>query len=83
MKQNKNRSSPARRLAAKPAHKTRPALKLTPAEREVEAIRKRRCDLWRELGSLEAVEALGRKVREERISAKKPARERSWRVSPW
>lgn len=77
MKQNKNASSAARRSAAKPARKAQPAFKLTPAEREVEAIRKRRRDLWRELGSLEAVEEFGRKVREERISTKKSVRKRS------
>jgi hypothetical protein len=69
-----------RTAAAKPArtpHKGRSAYKLTPAEREVEAIRERRRTLWRELGSLEAVEALGRKVREERSTAKKTSRRRS------
>jgi hypothetical protein len=71
MKKNKN--TPARPAA----RKARPVFKLPPAEREVEAIRKRRRDLWRELGSLEAVEALGRKVREERLAAKKTPRRRS------
>lgn len=81
MKQNKNSAPSARRPARKPApapRKAKPAFKLTPAEREVEAIRKRRRELWRELGSLEAVEELGRKVREERTAAKKnSARKRS------
>jgi hypothetical protein len=80
MKQNKTNASSARRpvlTPASPTRKPKPAFKLTPAEREVEVIRKRRRELWRELGSLEAVEELGRKVREDRMSAKKSVRKRS------
>lgn len=66
-----------RRRASRSSKTARkPVFKLTPAEKAVEEIRERRRKLWRELGSAEAVEAFGRRIRLERMAAKK-ARRRS------
>ncbi|HMN39861.1 MAG TPA: hypothetical protein PKE29_03385 [Phycisphaerales bacterium] len=61
-----------RRSPTRKSEPSKTAYRPTPAEVAIEEIRDRRRRIWKDLGSYEAVAAVGRRIRAERLSAKRP-----------